>query len=415
MNSAKFTEKKYVIVLAFVTSLFFFWAIALTMGDVLNKHFQNVLHISKSKSGLVQLSIFGAYALMGIPAGYFMKRFGYKMGVILGLVLFAGGCFLFVPAANHASFDFFRIALFILALGMATLETVAHPFVAALGNEKTSDQRVNFAQSFNGLGAIVGPLLGGVFIFGGAGDDHSLDSVKSLYTCIGIVILLLAVTFSLIKVPNLKGPHAEEAELLDHAAGNDAGASESNPDAPLWKQRHFIWAVIAQFFNIAAQGGTWAFFINYGVEKMHLQETQASYYFSLSMAMMMIGRFIGTFLMRYIAPNKLLAIFTACNIVLCLVISQSFGWVSFVSLIMLNLFLSVMYPTIFSLGLKRLGNKVQQASSFLVMAMFGGAVFPPLMGHIAETDVAHAYLLPIICYVIIILFALKYYRPKTLK
>lgn len=415
MNSAKFTEKKYVIVLAFVTSLFFFWAIALTMGDVLNKHFQNVLHISKSKSGLVQLSIFGAYALMGIPAGYFMKRFGYKMGVILGLVLFAGGCFLFVPAANHASFDFFRIALFILALGMATLETVAHPFVAALGNEKTSDQRVNFAQSFNGLGAIVGPLLGGVFIFGGAGDDHSLDSVKSLYTCIGIVILLLAVTFSFIKVPNLKDPHAEEAELLDHAAGNDAGASESNPDAPLWKQRHFIWAVIAQFFNIAAQGGTWAFFINYGVEKMHLQETQASYYFSLSMAMMMIGRFIGTFLMRYIAPNKLLAIFTACNIVLCLVISQSFGWVSFVSLIMLNLFLSVMYPTIFSLGLKRLGNKVQQASSFLVMAMFGGAVFPPLMGHIAETDVAHAYLLPIICYVIIILFALKYYRPKTLK
>lgn len=415
MNSTKFTEKKYVVVLAFVTSLFFFWAIALTMGDVLNKHFQNVLHISKSKSGLVQLSIFGAYALMGIPAGYFMKRFGYKMGVILGLVLFAGGCFLFVPAANHASFDFFRIALFILALGMATLETVAHPFVAALGNEKTSDQRVNFAQSFNGLGAIVGPLLGGVFIFGGAGDDHSLDSVKSLYTCIGIVILFLAITFSLIKVPSLKDPHAEEAELLDHAAGNNAGTSESNPDAPLWKQRHFIWAVIAQFFNIAAQGGTWAFFINYGVEKMNLQETQASYYFSLSMAMMMIGRFIGTFLMRYIAPNKLLAIFTACNIVLCLVISQSFEWVSFVSLIMLNLFLSVMYPTIFSLGLKRLGNKVQQASSFLVMAMFGGAVFPPLMGHIAETDVAHAYLLPIICYVIIILFALKYYRPKTLK
>ncbi|WP_394674102.1 sugar MFS transporter [uncultured Chryseobacterium sp.] len=415
MNSAKFTEKKYVVVLAFVTSLFFFWAIALTMGDVLNKHFQNVLHISKSKSGLVQLSIFGAYALMGIPAGYFMKRFGYKIGVILGLVLFAGGCFLFVPAANHASFDFFRIALFILALGMATLETVAHPFVAALGNEKTSDQRVNFAQSFNGLGAIVGPLLGGVFIFGGAGEDHSLDSVKSLYTCIGIVILFLAITFSLIKVPSLKDPHAEEAELLDHAAGNNAGTSESNPDAPLWKQRHFIWAVIAQFFNIAAQGGTWAFFINYGVEKMNLQETQASYYFSLSMAMMMIGRFIGTFLMRYIAPNKLLAIFTACNIVLCLVISQSFGWVSFVSLIMLNLFLSVMYPTIFSLGLKRLGNKVQQASSFLVMAMFGGAVFPPLMGHIAETDVAHAYLLPIICYVIIILFALKYYRPKTLK
>ncbi|WP_294244198.1 sugar MFS transporter [uncultured Chryseobacterium sp.] len=415
MNTAKFTEKKYAVVLAFVTSLFFFWAIALTMGDVLNKHFQNVLHISKSKSGLVQLSIFGAYALMGIPAGYFMKRFGYKMGVILGLVLFASGCFLFVPAANRESFGFFRIALFILALGMATLETVAHPFVAALGNEKTSDQRVNFAQSFNGLGAIVGPLLGGIFIFGAAGESHSLDSVKSLYTWIGIVVVSLALIFVFIKVPDLKDPHAGEHDLSDDAQGTAHPLSESNPDAPLWKQRHFIWAVVAQFFNIAAQGGTWAFFINYGVEKMHLQETQASYYFSLSMAMMMIGRFVGTFLMRYIAPNKLLAIFTACNIILCLVISQSFGWASFVSLILLNLFLSVMYPTIFSLGLKRLGNKVHQASSFLVMAMFGGAVFPPLMGRIAETDVAHAYLLPIICYAVIILFALKFYRPKTLK
>ncbi len=415
MNAAKFTEKKYMVVLAFVTSLFFFWAIALTMGDVLNKHFQNVLHISKSKSGLVQLSIFGAYALMGIPAGYFMKRFGYKMGVILGLVLFAGGCFLFVPAANRESFGFFRIALFILALGMATLETVAHPFVAALGNEKTSDQRVNFAQSFNGLGAIVGPLLGGIFIFGSAGESHSLDSVKSLYTWIGIVVVSLALIFVFIKVPDLKDPHAGEHDPSEDAQGTSPILPESNPDAPLWKQRHFIWAVIAQFFNIAAQGGTWAFFINYGVEKMHLQETQASYYFSLSMAMMMIGRFIGTFLMRYIAPHKLLAVFTACNIILCLVISQSFGWVSFISLILLNLFLSVMYPTIFSLGLKRLGNKVHQASSFLVMAMFGGAVFPPLMGHIAETDVAHAYLLPIICYAVIIIFALKFYRPKTLK
>ncbi|RZJ28488.1 MAG: MFS transporter, partial [Chryseobacterium sp.] len=148
MNTAKFTEKKYYVVLAFVISLFFFWAIALTMGDVLNKHFQNVLNISKSKSGLVQLSIFGAYALMGIPAGLFMKKFGYKMGVILGLSLFALGSFLFIPAANQMSFDFFRVALFVLAMGMATLETVAHPFVAALGNEKTSDQRVNFAQSF---------------------------------------------------------------------------------------------------------------------------------------------------------------------------------------------------------------------------------------------------------------------------
>lgn len=414
MSTVRFTEKKYVVVLSFVISLFFFWAIALTMGDVLNKHFQNVLHISKSKSGLVQLSIFGAYALMGIPAGLFMKKFGYKMGVVLGLSLFSLGSFLFIPAANQESFNFFRFALFVLAMGMATLETVAHPFVAALGNEKTSDQRVNFAQSFNGLGAILGPLLGGYFIFGKSGvDDHSLESVKDLYTWIGVVILTITIVFCFIKVPSLKDPHAEDIQV---STGDNGGeVSVSNPHAPLYKQRHFIFAVIAQFFNIAAQGGTWAYFINYGVEKMHLPELQASYYFSLSMAMMMVGRFMGTFLMKFIAPNKLLAIFTACNIVLCLIISQSLGWVSFISLILLNLFLSVMYPTIFSLGLKRLGTKVPQASSFLVMAMFGGAVFPPLMGKIAEKDIAHAYLLPIICYIVILFFALKFYQPKTLK
>ncbi len=200
MSTAKFTEKRYYLVLAFVISLFFFWAIALTMGDVLNKHFQNVLNISKSKSGLVQLSIFGAYALMGIPAGLFMKKYGYKKGVILGLSLFALGSFLFIPAANHVSFNFFRFALFVLAMGMATLETVAHPFVAALGDETTSDQRVNFAQSFNGLGAIIGPLLGGFFIFGTSGaDDRSLDSVKDLYTWIGVIILTIAIVFHLLK------------------------------------------------------------------------------------------------------------------------------------------------------------------------------------------------------------------------
>lgn len=412
MNTAKFTEKKYIVVLSFVISLFFFWAIALTMGDVLNKHFQNVLNISKSQSGLVQLSIFGAYALMGIPAGLLMKKYGYKAGVLIGLSLFSLGAFLFIPAANNASFSFFRFALFVLAMGMATLETVAHPFVAALGDEQTSDQRVNFAQSFNGLGAIIGPLLGGFFIFGHSSAAHDLGSVKSLYTWIGIIILVIAIAFSFIKVPDLKDPHAGENHPEDNTAESKANY---DPNAPLWRQKHFIFAVIAQFFNIAAQGGTWAFFINYGVEKMHIPETQASYYFSLSMAMMMVGRFLGTFLMKYIAPNKLLAIAAGCNIILCLIISQSFGWVSFVSLILLNLFLSVMYPTIFSLGLKRLGKNTQQASSFLVMAMFGGAVFPPIMGHIAETDIAHAYLLPIICYLVILAFATKLYQPKTIR
>ncbi|PRY30399.1 FHS family L-fucose permease-like MFS transporter [Spirosoma oryzae] len=407
VTPASFTEKKYLITFIFVTSLFMLWGIAITMGDVLNRHFQNVLHVSKAESGLVQFSIFGAYAIMGIPAGLFMKRFGYKKGVLLGLALYALGAFLFVPAANAESFGFFRIALFILACGLATLETVAHPFVAGLGDQRTSDQRINFAQSFNGLGAVIGPLIGGYFILrGGQAHSNDLESVKMLYIIIGSVILSIAIAFSFVKVPAVQDTHTTEPE---------ADATITAPDTArqtrsLWQYPHFIWAVIAQLFNTAAQGGTWAFFINYGIEKMGFAAEQASYYFALSMVMMMIGRFVGTYLMQFIAPNKLLAGFALGNVLMCLIIAQSFGWPSFVALLMLNFFFSIMFPTIFSLGLKGMGDKTQQASSFIVMGVVGGALFPPLMGQLADTDVAAAYYLPIICYVVIFLFGARFYK-----
>src|SRR5688572_15970070 len=254
-GKVKFTEKKYVVTLIFVTSLFMLWGIAITMGDTLNKHFQNVLNVSKAQSGLVQFSIFGAYAVMGIPAGLFMKRFGYKKGVLLGLSLYALGAFLFIPSAEAESFLYFRIALFVLACGLATLETVAHPFVAALGDQRTSDQRINFSQSFNGLGAVIGPLLGGYFILrAGSSSGSELNSVKLLYVFIGIGITLIAGAFSFVKVPTLVDPHV--------ASEKQSTQAESKK---LFQHRHFVWAAIAQFFNVAAQGGTWAYFINYGV------------------------------------------------------------------------------------------------------------------------------------------------------
>jgi MFS transporter, FHS family, L-fucose permease len=399
-----FTEKKYMVTLVFVVSLFMLWGIAITMGDILNRHFQNVLHVSKAQSGLVQFSIFGAYAIMGIPAGLFMKRFGYKNGVLLGLGLYSIGAFMFIPAANSEAFGFFRIALFVLACGLATLETVAHPFVAALGDQRTSDQRINFAQSFNGLGAVIGPLIGGTFILTGAGEAAPTDltSVKTLYIIIGAVIALIALAFSFVKVPELTDPH-----LQPTADG------EVRVPKKLFDNKHFIWAAVAQFFNVAAQGGTWAYFINYGIEKVGLQENIAAYYFSLSMLMMMLGRFVGTFLMRFIAPNKLLSIYALANIVLCVIIAQSAGWVSFTALIMLNFFFSIMFPTIFSLGLKDLGENTQQASSYIVMGVVGGAVFPPIMGLVANTDVASAYYLPIICYAVIFLFGYKFYKVEN--
>lgn len=410
-KSAPFTEKKYLITLVFVTSLFMLWGIAITMGDVLNRHFQNVLHVSKAESGLVQFSIFGAYAVMGIPAGLFMKRFGYKNGVLLGLGLYAIGAFLFVPAANAESFGFFRIALFVLACGLATLEAVAHPFVAGLGDQRTSDQRINFAQAFNGLGAVVGPLIGGYFILR-AGQEHSNDlaSVKLLYQIIGSVILAIAIAFAFVKVPPVQDAHAIDSETESYAVPTQP--ADVQAPKSLFGHTHFVWAVIAQLFNVAAQGGTWAFFINYGIEKMGFTAEKAAYYFALSMVMMMVGRFVGTYLMRFIAPNKLLASFAVGSITMCLIITQSLGWPSFIALLMLNFFFSIMFPTIFSLGLKGLGTHTQQGSSFIVMGVVGGAIFPPLMGQIADKDVAAAYYLPIICYVVIFLFGAKFYKVK---
>ncbi len=402
-----FTEKRFVVTLSFVVSLFMLWGIAITMGDVLNRHFQQVLDISRAKSALVQFSMFGAYAVMGIPAGLFMKKYGYKKGVLLGLFLYAFGAFLFVPAANAASFTFFRVALFILACGLATMETVAHPFVASLGAQGSSAQRLNFAQGFNGLGGVLGSTLGGYFILR-AGHADNLESVKLLYLVIGSVIVGIGVAFFFLKVPPIPETYPAEANEESLAAGAPAATPKG-----LFRHKHFIWAIVAQFFCVAAQGGTWAFFINYGVEKMGFSSEKAAYFFAASMVLKMIGRFTGAFTMRFIAPNKLLAIFACANILMCLIIAQSFGWPSFIALIMLNFFFSIMYPTIFSLGLKDLGPHKQQASSFIVMGVAGGAVFPPLMGLIANHNIAAAYYLPIICYAFIFLFATKLSKIRS--
>jgi len=398
-----FTEKRLLVTLSFVALLFMFWGIAITMGDVLNKHFQSVLNVSKANSGLVQFSIFGAYFIMSVPAGLFMKRFGYKNGVLLGLGLFALGSFLFVPAANSRSFDFFRIALFVLGCGLATLETVAHPFMAALGDQRSSDRRVNFAQAFNAVGTMIGPALGSYFLLKDSSPLNGLDSVKHLYIYIGAVIVLILVLFSLVKVPQLSDPHEETASSAVETANASTG---------LFGHSHFKWAVVAQFFNVAAQGGTWAFFINYGHEVMGFSDEVAANYMVVFMAMMLAGRFIGTFLMKYIQANVLLASFALANIVMCLLVAQGWGWTSFIALLFINFFFSIMFPTIFSLGIKSLGKHTQQASSFISMGVVGGALFPFLMGMVADKSITSSYYLPIICYLVIFLFGAKLYKVK---
>jgi FHS family L-fucose permease-like MFS transporter len=401
-----FTERRYVLTFIFVASLFMLWGLGVTMGDILNKHFQEVLHVSKADSALVQFSIFGAYFIMGLPAGWFMKRFGYQKGVLLGLGLYALGAFLMVPAANALSFGYLRIALFVLACGLATLEAVAHPFLDGLGDPDSSDRRINFSHAINGIGAVSGPLIGGYFVLRGTHASGDLSSVKVLYSIIGAVVASIGLAFAFVKVPPLNAEHTPGTATSETAeTPTDLAADKS-----LFQHKHFVWACVAQLFNTAAQGGTWAFFINYGTEYFGLSNDKAAYFFSLSLVGMMVGRFLGTYLMQFIAPNRLLAAVAVANIGMCLIVAQHWGLVSFVALILLNFFFSIMFPTIYSLGLKDLGRHKQLASSFIVMGVVGAALFPRLMGLVANTNVAHAYYLPIICYVVVFLFGAKFYK-----
>ncbi|MEO6150256.1 MAG: MFS transporter, partial [Mucilaginibacter sp.] len=240
---------------------------------------------------------------------------------------------------------------------------------------------MNFAQSFNGVGAILGPSIGSYFILRGvAAESTDLTSVKYLYVIIGSIIALIAIIFAFIQVPPLKDPHVIATDTYAIDANKNVKMGFIQEISWLFKRKHYTFAVVAQFFNVAAQGGTWAFFINYGEEIVGLTHEKAGYFFSFSMVMLMVGRFFGTFLMRYIAPFKLLAIFAAGSILMCIITAQGWGWTSFIALIMINFFFSIMFPTIFSLGLKDLGSHKEQASSFIVMGVVGGAVLPRIMG-----------------------------------
>ncbi len=257
---------------------------------------------------------------------------------------------------------------------------------------------------------MIGPVIGSFFLLSGdTVKSTDLTSVKTLYVCIGIVVLLIAVAFMFLKIPALTDPHVEIAEVDPDAVNIDVA-----PSKKLYQHSHFVWACVAQFFNVAAQAGTWAYFINYGVSEMHFSDAKAGYFMSAFMGMMLLGRIVGTSLMTFIAPNKLLATFAFANIIMCVIVAQHWGWASYSALFMINFFFSIMFPTIFSLGLKNLGSHTQQASSFIAMGVVGGALFPFIMGQVANHDIAMAYYMPIICYVVIFLFAYKFYKVKKL-
>lgn len=406
-------NNSYLFPLILVTSLFFLWGLAYGLLDVLNKHFQEALNVTKARSTLLQAAYFGAYFLIALPAGLFMNRFGYKKGIILGLLLYSFGALLFYPSAQMASFDFFLVALFILASGLTCLETAANPYVTVLGKPETSEFRLNLSQCFNGVGSFLGPIIAAKVFFGGeestGASSGNLDSVKMVYIIIAIVVLFIAFLFWRTYLPEIKEEVSAEAIK---AEGSEGPANVK----PLFQHSHFVYGVIAQFFYVAAQVGVAALFINYCTEaKSEISNADGAYLLSISLMLFTVGRFVGTALMQKIAPNKLLAIFAIANIFLCAVVVWGKDWFSVYSLMAVFFFESIMFPTIFALGVKDLGSNTKKASSFQIMSIVGGALMPYAMGLLAEKGTAHAYIIPLFCFIIVAWYGWKGYKIKAAK
>ena len=381
--------------LALVTSLFFMWGLSYGLLDVLNKHFQETLHISHAQSGLLQAAYFGAYFLWALPAASLMERAGYKTGILLGLGLYALGALLFVPATATGSYPMFLFALFVIASGLGCLETAANPYVTVLGPAETSERRLNLSQSFNGLGQFVGPLLGGLLFFGdpaaaaNGANAEAADPVRAVYVAIAVVVFAMALLFWRSVLPDIREKHAD-------------GSSEQ-PAVPLLSQRHFVFSVVTQFFYVAAQVGVGAFFINFVTHAAGISSQRAAFLLSLAMMLLLIGRFLGTALMSIVAPGRLLGIYGAASVVLVLLaILAPSPTIAIGALLGVFFFMSIMFPTIFALGVKGLGASTKRGASLLIMSIVGGAIAPYVMGAVSDAyGIANAFFLPAACFAVV--------------
>lgn len=415
-----------------ITSLFFLWGFAHSLLDVLNKHFQDSLSLTKAQSGAVQAAAYGAYFVMAIPAGIIARKFGYKAGIIVGLSLFAAGAFWFVPAVGINTFWAFLIGLLVLFCGLACLETVANPYTIVLGAPEKAASRINLAQTFNAIGWILGPLVGSILIFNNESEksifELFIEAVKKVflgateqvqnitvsvnesmtdnsaliapYVGLGAIVFVVLILFIFVKLPEIKE---------ENSSGNTAESMNNGriSNRPLIKQQHFIFAVIAQFLYVAAQTGIGSFFINYTVEiqALQLNEMQAGLLLGLGgMTLFAIGRFSGSIIMQKVKPGVLLGSFALVNTALMVIAMTSHTRFGLIALITSYLFMSIMFPSIFALGLKHLGEKTKTASSILVFTVVGGAIAPTLMGLIGETNMSIGFIVPLVCFLYISFF-----------
>ncbi|WP_082467311.1 L-fucose:H+ symporter permease [Sphingomonas sp. Leaf25] len=393
-----------------IVSLFLLWAVANNFNDILIRQFQKALALNRAEAGFIQFVFYLGYFVMALPAGLVMRRFGYRAGILAGLGFYALGAVLFYPAADVRVYGAFLGALFVIAAGAAFLETAANPYIVAFGDPARAEQRLNLAQAFNGLGATLAPSLGAWFIFSGVEHDAatldamnaaSLDAYRAAeaqmvqlpYLVLAGVVVLVAAVVAVVRLPPI---------------AHDAPGGTLRGIGSVWRVGALRGAVIAQFFYVGAQVGVWSFFVDF-VKAISpaTSERQAAYYLSISLLLFMIGRLAGAALMQRIAAVRLLALFAIANIVLTLVAAFAGGTVAIGALLLTGFFMSIMFPTIFSLGLRDLGPQATLGAPLIIMAVIGGALFPPLMGWLSRGafTIQHAMLLPCLAFAVVLAFA----------
>ncbi len=394
-----------------VTALFFLWGVPNNLNDILIRQFMKSFEINRLQAGLVQSAFYMGYFLLAMPAGQIMRRAGYKTGILIGLCLYGAGCLLFWPAAIIAQYWFFLTALFVIASGLAFLETAASPFIIQLGDAETAAQRVNLSQAFNPLGSISAVLVGSRFIFSGVElKQTQIEAMRAAnvyqsylrgetlrviapYLGLGAIVLFWAVL-----IARTKFPHTG----MDYSRNT----LDTDTSKPLWARKHFVFAVVAQFLYVGAQVGTWSYQIQYVMTYGGLGERNAGYLLTVSLAAFTVGRFFSTWLLRHVHAARLLCTFAVINSVVCTVAVLRPSWLGVGCLVAQSFFMSMMFPTIFALGVKGLGTRTKTGGALIVMAIIGGAVLTPVMGRLADlAGVASAYTVPAACFVGIALYA----------
>ncbi len=382
----KTLERRYFLPFALVSVLFLLWGLANNMTDTLLAAFKKVMKMSDTETSLIQFAFYGSYFCFALPAALFIKRFSYKHGILLGLLLYAGGAILFYPAALAESYPFYLVAIYILAGGCSVLETTANPYILSMGSPETATRRLNIAQSFNPIGSIMGILLSQQFIL----RDISLFSISETYMALGFVLIAIMAVMAFSRMP----------------AGKDSGGGNVGAFfRRLFRNRRYTWGVVAQFFYVGAQIGVWSFTIRLVMQELGIAEKDAASYYLASIVLFCVARFFFTWLMKFFRPSRLMACAAAADIVLCLIVilMSGSGMLAVVALVLVSFFMSLQFPTIYGIALDGVGDDAKIGASGLIMAILGGALLTPLQGTVSDAwGVSMSYVVPLFCFVVVL-------------